>query len=189
MVYFSIFIAHLSIAKGTASRATETFVRDLGLDSYIVIALVNESGAFIYSASEVARHEFPDHDITVRGAISIGRRLHDPLAELVKLEAKSIGVGQYQHDVNQTELKKGLEDVVVSCVNSVGVQVNNTSPELLTFVSGLGPVLATNIIAFRDEHGPFSSRKEFLKVPRLGAKAFEQCAGFLRIHGVKKSSG
>jgi len=113
----------------------------------------------------------------------------DPLAELVKLEAKSIGVGQYQHDVNQTELKKGLEDVVVSCVNSVGVQVNNTSPELLTFVSGLGPVLATNIIAFRDEHGPFSSRKEFLKVPRLGAKAFEQCAGFLRIHGVKKSSG
>lgn len=178
-------IQAIAIGNGTAGRETEQFVRNLDLDSKILITLVNESGASIYSASEVARREFPDHDITVRGAISIGRRLQDPLAELVKLDAKSIGVGQYQHDVNQAELKKSLEDVVVSCVNSVGVEVNSASQELLTYVSGLGPVLAANIIAYRDEHGAFANRKELLKVPRLGAKAFEQCAGFLRIHGAE----
>jgi protein Tex len=175
----------IGVGNGTASRETEQFVRDLNLQDNILITLVNESGASIYSASEVARREFPDHDITVRGAVSIGRRLQDPLAELVKLDPKSIGVGQYQHDVNQTELKKGLEDVVVSCVNNVGVEVNSASRELLTYVSGLGPVLADNIIAYRDEHGPFPSRKELKHVPRLGAKAFEQCAGFLRIHGAE----
>ena len=178
-------IQAIAIGNGTASRETEEFVRSLDLDSNILVTLVNESGASIYSASEVARREFPDHDITVRGAVSIGRRLQDPLAELVKLDAKSIGVGQYQHDVNQAELKKGLEDVVVSCVNSVGVEVNSASRELLTYVSGLGPVLAANIISYRDEHGAFTSRKELMKVPRLGAKAFEQCAGFLRIHGAE----
>jgi len=176
-------IEAIAIGNGTASRETEEFVRGLDLESGILITLVNESGASIYSASEVARREFPDHDLTVRGAVSIGRRLQDPLAELVKLDPKSIGVGQYQHDVNQTELKKGLEDVVVSCVNSVGVEVNSASPELLAYVSGLGPVLGANIVAYRDEHGAFAGRKELLKVPRLGAKAFEQCAGFLRIHG------
>ena len=176
-------IQAIAIGNGTASRETETFVHNLHLDDSILVTLVNESGASIYSASEVARLEFPDHDITVRGAVSIGRRLQDPLAELVKLDPKSIGVGQYQHDVNQTELKKGLEDVVVSCVNNVGVQVNSASRELLTYVSGLGPVLADNIIAYRDEHGPFPSRKQLKHVPRLGAKAYEQCAGFLRIHG------
>lgn len=175
----------IAIGNGTASRETEEFVRSLDLDSNILVTLVNESGASIYSASEVARREFPDHDITVRGAVSIGRRLQDPLAELVKLDPKSIGVGQYQHDVNQAELKKGLKDVVVSCVNSVGVEVNSASRELLTYVSGLGPVLGANIIAFRDGHGAFAGRKELMKVPRLGAKAFEQCAGFLRIHGAE----
>ena len=178
-------IQAIAIGNGTASRETEEFVRGLDLNDNILITLVNESGASIYSASEVARREFPDHDITVRGAVSIGRRLQDPLAELVKLDPKSIGVGQYQHDVNQAELKKGLEDVVVSCVNSVGVEVNSASPELLAYVSGLGPVLGANIVAYRDEHGAFASRKELMKVPRLGAKAFEQCAGFLRIHGAK----
>ncbi|MDP3696029.1 MAG: helix-hairpin-helix domain-containing protein, partial [Desulfocapsaceae bacterium] len=176
-------IQAIAIGNGTASRETEEFVRTLALEGNVLITLVNESGASIYSASEVARREFPDHDITVRGAVSIGRRLQDPLAELVKLDPKSIGVGQYQHDVGQAELKKGLEDVVVSCVNSVGVEVNSASPELLAYVSGLGPVLGANIVAYRDEHGPFASRKELMKVPRLGAKAFEQCAGFLRIHG------
>lgn len=175
-------IEAIAIGNGTASRETEEFVRGLDL-SGILVTLVNESGASIYSASEVARREFPDHDLTVRGAVSIGRRLQDPLAELVKLDPKSIGVGQYQHDVNQAELKKGLEDVVVSCVNSVGVEVNSASPELLAYVSGLGPVLGANIVAYRDEHGAFAGRKELMKVPRLGAKAFEQCAGFLRIHG------
>jgi uncharacterized protein len=176
-------IEAIAIGNGTAGRETEQFVRSLGLGADILITMVNESGASIYSASETARKEFPDHDITVRGAVSIGRRLQDPLAELVKLDPKSIGVGQYQHDVNQAALKKGLEDVVVSCVNSVGVQVNSASRELLTAVSGLGPVLAANIVAFRESHGSFKSRKDLLKVPRLGARAFEQCAGFLRIHG------
>jgi uncharacterized protein len=146
---------------------------------------VDESGASIYSASAAARAEFPDHDLTVRGAVSIGRRLQDPLAELVKLDPKVIGVGQYQHDVNQAALKKALDDVVESCVNSVGVEVNTASMELLTHVSGLGPVLAANIIAYRNEHGPFGDRRRLLKVPRLGAKAYQQCAGFLRIRGAR----
>lgn len=178
-------IQAIAVGNGTAGRETEQFVRNLQLTGDILITMVNESGASIYSASEVARREFPDHDITVRGAVSIGRRLQDPLAELVKLDPKSIGVGQYQHDVNQTDLKNGLEDVVVSCVNSVGVEINSASRELLIYVSGLGPVLADNIIAHRNEHGPFRSRNELKKVTRLGAKAFEQCAGFLRIHGAK----
>ena len=143
--------------------------------------MVNESGASIYSASEVAREEFPDQDITVRGSVSIGRRLMDPLAELVKLDPKSIGVGQYQHDVDQRALKSSLDDVVMSCVNGVGVELNTASKQLLGYVSGLGPTLAANIVAYRNENGPFKSRNELLKVPRLGPKAFEQAAGFLRI--------
>jgi len=176
-------IEAIGIGSGTAGRETEAFIRGLGLGKEMVVTLVNEDGASIYSASEVARREFPNQDVTVRGAVSIGRRLQDPLAELVKLDPKSIGVGQYQHDVNQSELKKSLEDVVVSCVNSVGVEVNSASPELLTYVSGLGPALAASIIRYRDENGPFMSRKDLKKVPRLGSKAFEQCGAFLRIHG------
>jgi len=174
-------IEAIAIGNGTASRETETFVRGLDLPADVVITMVDESGASIYSASEVARTEFPDHDITVRGAVSIGRRLQDPLAELVKLDPKAIGVGQYQHDVNQKALKQSLEDVVVSCVNKVGVEVNSASKELLTVVSGLGETLAANILAFRNELGPFTERRQLLKVPRLGKKAFEQCAGFLRL--------
>ena len=174
-------IEAIAIGNGTASRETESFIRGLGLAEDIVITLVNEDGASIYSASETARKEFPDHDITVRGAVSIGRRLQDPLAELVKIDPKSIGVGQYQHDVNQGELKRSLEEVVGRCVNNVGVELNTASTNLLTHVSGLGPVLAENIVAFRNENGPFTSRKQLLKVPRLGAKAFEQSAGFLRL--------
>jgi uncharacterized protein len=174
-------IEAIAIGNGTAGRETEDFVRRLGLEGDILITLVNEDGASIYSASKTARDEFPDHDITVRGAVSIGRRLQDPLAELVKIEAKSIGVGQYQHDVDQGALKKSLEEVVVSCVNNVGVEVNSSSYELLSYVAGLGPVLAVNIIQWRHDNGPFSCRKDLMKVPRLGAKAFEQCAGFLRI--------
>jgi uncharacterized protein len=174
-------IEAIAIGNGTASRETETFVRGLDLPADVVITMVDESGASIYSASEVARTEFPDHDITVRGAVSIGRRLQDPLAELVKLDPKAIGVGQYQHDVNQKALKQSLEDVVVSCVNKVGVEVNSASKELLTVVSGLGETLAANILAFRNAQGPFAERRQLLKVPRLGKKAFEQCAGFLRI--------
>ena len=172
----------IAIGNGTASRETEAFVRSLGLPAAIPVVMVNESGASVYSASETARREFPDHDITVRGAASIGRRLADPLAELVKIDPKSIGVGQYQHDVDQAALKKALEDVIVSCVNSVGVELNTASAELLSHVSGLGPALAQNIVAHRTENGPFRSRKELLKVKRLGPKAYEQCAGFLRIH-------
>lgn len=178
-------LAAIAIGNGTGGRETETFVRSLHLSPDIIITMVNESGASIYSASDVAREEFPDHDITVRGAISIGRRLQDPLAELVKLDPKSIGVGQYQHDVDQTELKKSLEDVVVHCVNNVGVEVNTASIQLLTFVSGLGSTLAKNIVLYRQEHGPFAERKQLKKVPRLGPKAYEQCAGFLRIRGAK----
>jgi uncharacterized protein len=174
-------IEAICIGNGTAGRETEEFIRTLGLDPRIIITLVNEDGASIYSASEIARSEFPDHDITVRGAISIGRRLQDPLAELVKIDPKSIGVGQYQHDVNQGELKEGLQEVVESCVNSVGVELNSASNQLLTYVSGLGPTLAGNIIAHRNSNGPFINRRDLLKVPRLGPKAFEQCAGFLRI--------
>jgi uncharacterized protein len=171
----------LAVGNGTAGRETETFLRALGLSPNIPIVMVNESGASVYSASEVARQEFPDHDVTVRGAVSIGRRLMDPLAELVKIDPKSIGVGQYQHDVDQHALKQRLDDVVVSCVNSVGVEVNTASEQLLTYVSGLGPQLAHNIVEYRDANGPFLSRNALRQVPRLGPKAFEQCAGFLRI--------
>ena len=174
-------IEAVAIGNGTASRETETFFRNIGLDKSISVVMVNESGASVYSASDVAREEFPDDDITVRGAVSIGRRLMDPLAELVKIDPKSIGVGQYQHDVDPTLLKQGLDDVVVSCVNKVGVEVNTASKQLLMYVSGLGPQLAKNIIDTRNEAGPFRSRQSLLKVPRLGAKAFEQAAGFLRI--------
>jgi protein Tex len=171
----------IAIGNGTGGRETEAFVRKLGLPASIPIIMVNESGASIYSASEVAREEFPDHDLTVRGAVSIGRRLLDPLAELVKLDPKSIGVGQYQHDVDQDALKRSLHDTVMSCVNAVGVEVNTASRQLLAYVSGLGPQLAANIVAYRNEHGPFHSRAQLRRVPRLGPKAFEQAAGFLRI--------
>uniref|UniRef100_UPI0040476FE6 Tex family protein n=1 Tax=Algoriphagus sp. TaxID=1872435 RepID=UPI0040476FE6 len=175
----------IGVGNGTAGRETEAFVKNLGLQKSIPILLVNESGASIYSASEVARNEFPDLDLTVRGAVSIGRRLMDPLAELVKIDPKSIGVGQYQHDVDQQALKNSLDDTVISAVNKVGVEVNTASKELLTYVSGLGPQLAQNIIAFRQEFGPFKSRAQLKKVPRLGDKAFEQAAGFLRIRDAK----
>ena len=174
-------IESIAIGNGTAGRETESFIRGLGLPSAIDVVMVNESGASIYSASEAAREEFPKHDLTVRGSVSIGRRLMDPLAELVKIDPKSIGVGQYQHDVDQTALKKSLDDIVISCVNAVGVEVNTASKQLLTYVSGLGPQLAKGIVEYRNEHGPFKSRKELGKVPRLGPKAFEQAAGFLRI--------
>ncbi|RDC65621.1 Tex family protein [Adhaeribacter pallidiroseus] len=175
----------IAIGNGTASRETETFVRGLGLPNTIAVVMVNESGASIYSASDVAREEFPDHDVTVRGAVSIGRRLMDPLAELVKLDPKSIGVGQYQHDVDQFALKHSLDDVVMSSVNAVGVEVNTASKQLLTYVSGLGPSLAQNIVEYRNQNGPFRTRAELKKVPRLGDKAFEQAAGFLRIRHAK----
>ena len=174
-------IEAVAIGNGTAGRETESFVRDLGLPESIIIVMVNESGASVYSASEAAREEFPDQDVTVRGAVSIGRRLMDPLAELVKIDPKSIGVGQYQHDVDQTALKASLDDVVVSCVNAVGVDVNRASAQLLTYISGLGPQLARNIVALRDAKGPFATRRDLMAVPRLGPKAFEQAAGFLRI--------
>jgi uncharacterized protein len=176
-------IEAIAIGNGTASRESEQFVRGLHLPAAIPVVMVNESGASVYSASEVAREEFPDQDVTVRGAVSIGRRLMDPLAELVKIDPKSIGVGQYQHDVDQPSLKHALDDVVVSCVNRVGVEVNTASKEILSYVSGLGPSLAAKIVAYRNENGAFVSRKQLLKVPRLGPKAFEQCAGFLRIRG------
>lgn len=175
-------IEAIAIGNGTAGRETESFVRGIAeLPNEIHILMVNESGASIYSASDVAREEFPDKDITVRGAVSIGRRLADPLAELVKIDPKSIGVGQYQHDVDQYLLKKKLDEVVESCVNKVGVEVNTASKQLLTYVSGLGPQLARNIVEYRNENGPFKSRKELLKVPRMGEKSYEQAAGFLRI--------
>ena len=173
----------ISIGNGTAGRETEDFVRHLDLPEGVEIYSVSEDGASIYSASEIAREEFPNEDVTVRGAVSIGRRLMDPLAELVKIDPSSIGVGQYQKDVNQTALRKSLEDTVVNCVNRVGVNLNTASQWLLTYVSGLGPSLAQNIVRYRRENGPFHSRKELMKVPRLGAKAFEQSAGFLRIKG------
>lgn len=183
----------IAIGNGTAGRETESFVRTIdGLPKEINIIMVNESGASIYSASEAAREEFADKDITVRGAVSIGRRLADPLAELVKIDAKSIGVGQYQHDVDQYEIKKKLDEVVESCVNRVGVEVNTASKQLLAYVSGLGPQLARNIVEYRNENGPFKSRKELLKVPRMGEKAYEQAAGFLRVvnskHPLDKSA-
>ncbi len=174
-------IEAIAVGNGTAGRETETFIRSLDLSKNIQVVMVNESGASVYSASEVAREEFPDQDVTVRGAASIGRRLTDPLAELVKIDPKSIGVGQYQHDVDQGALKSSLDDVVVSCVNRVGVEVNTASKQLLTYVSGLGPQLAKGIVEYRNEHGPFQSREGLKQVPRLGPKAFEQAAGFLRI--------
>lgn len=174
-------IEAVAIGNGTAGRETEAFIRSLNLPASIPVVMVNESGASIYSAGEVAREEFPDKDITVRGAVSIGRRLMDPLAELVKIDPQSIGVGQYQHDVNQSMLKKSLDDVVISCVNSVGVEVNTASKQLLSYVSGLNSTTAANIVAYRNEHGPFKSRKELTNVRGLGAKGFEQAAGFLRI--------
>lgn len=173
----------ISIGNGTAGRETEDFIKKLNLPKTILVVMVNESGASIYSASDVAREEFPDKDVTVRGAVSIGRRLMDPLAELVKLDPKSIGVGQYQHDVDQNKLKKGLDDVVISCVNAVGVEVNTASKQLLAYVSGLGPQLAQNIVEFRTENGPFKSKADLKKVARMGDKAYEQCAGFLRVLG------
>ena len=174
-------IEAIAIGNGTAGRETEAFVKSLKLPTTIPVVMVNESGASIYSASEAAREEFPNEDVTVRGSVSIGRRLMDPLAELVKLDPKSIGVGQYQHDVEQTALKRSLDDVVVSCVNGVGVELNTASKQLLSYVSGLGPALAGSIVAYRNENGPFKSRAALKNVPRLGAKAFEQAAGFLRI--------
>lgn len=172
----------IAIGNGTAGRETEEFVKKLQLD--ILMVMVNESGASIYSASEVAREEFPKEDITVRGAVSIGRRLMDPLAELVKIDPKSIGVGQYQHDVDQRQLQTALDDTVISCVNAVGVELNTASKQILAYISGLGPALAQQIVNYRKENGPFRSRRELRKVPRLGEKAFEQAAGFLRIrHG------
>jgi uncharacterized protein len=175
-------IEAIAIGNGTGGRETERFARSIGLPKSIQIVMVNESGASVYSASDAARAEFADYDLTVRGSVSIGRRLMDPLAELVKIDPKSIGVGQYQHDVDQHALKRSLDDVVVSCVNSVGVEVNTASEQLLSYVSGLGPQLAHNIIEYRREHGPFTSRKGLKEVPRLGPKAFELAAGFLRIH-------
>lgn len=174
-------IEAIAIGNGTASRETERFVTSQRYDREVQVFVVSEDGASIYSASKIAREEFPEYDVTVRGAVSIGRRLMDPLAELVKIDAKSIGVGQYQHDMDQTKLKASLDQTVESCVNLVGVNVNTASKHLLTYVSGLGPTLAQNIVNYRAENGAFHSRKELLKVPRMGAKAFEQCAGFLRI--------
>lgn len=174
-------IQAVAIGNGTASRETEYFISGIQFDRAVQVFVVSEQGASIYSASKIARDEFPDYDVTVRGAVSIGRRLMDPLAELVKIDAKSIGVGQYQHDVDQSKLKKSLDQTVENCVNLVGVNVNTASSHLLTYISGLGPQLAQNMVNYRAENGAFASRKELLKVPRMGAKAFEQCAGFLRI--------
>ncbi len=178
-------IQAIAIGNGTASRETESFITSLRFDREVQVFVVSENGASIYSASKTAREEFPDYDVTVRGAVSIGRRLMDPLAELVKIEPKSIGVGQYQHDVDQTKLKKSLDQTVENCVNLVGVNLNTASRHLLTYISGLGPQLAQNIVDYRTENGAFTSRKQLMKVPRMGAKAFEQCAGFLRIPQAK----
>jgi uncharacterized protein len=173
----------IAVGNGTAGRETEQFITSLRYDREVKVFAVSEDGASVYSASKIARDEFPEYDVTVRGAVSIGRRLMDPLAELVKIDPKSIGVGQYQHDVNQTELKNSLDQTVENCVNQVGVNLNTASKHLLTYVSGLGPSLAQNIVEYRAANGPFKSRKELLKVARLGEKAFEQAAGFLRIPG------
>ncbi len=178
-------IEAIAIGNGTASRETEDFIKWVKFDTDIQVFVVSEAGASIYSASKIAREEFPDYDVTVRGSVSIGRRLMDPLAELVKIDPQSIGVGQYQHDVDQQKLQKSLDDVVMSCVNAVGVEVNTASKHLLTYVSGLGPQLAQNIVDYRTENGPFKKRKELLKVKRMGEKAFEQSAGFLRIRNAE----
>lgn len=173
----------IAVGNGTAGRETMALCQSIRFDRPVQVFMVNEAGASVYSASDIAREEFPDHDVTVRGAVSIGRRLMDPLAELVKIDPKSIGVGQYQHDVNQTQLKESLDQTVESCVNSVGINLNTASKHLLTYVSGLGGTIAQNIVDYRSEHGPFESRQDLKKVSRLGDKAFEQCAGFLRIRG------
>lgn len=178
-------IQAIAIGNGTASRETEEFIQNLRYDRKIQVFVVSENGASIYSASKIAREEFPDYDVTVRGSVSIGRRLMDPLAELVKIEPKSIGVGQYQHDVDQGKLKKSLDQTVINCVNQVGVNLNTASKYLLTYVSGLSSLMAQNIVDYRDSNGAFSSRTELIKVPRIGPKAFEQAAGFLRIPGAK----
>lgn len=178
-------IEAIAIGNGTASRETENMVKHMRFDTDMQVFVVSEDGASVYSASSIAREEFPEYDVTVRGAVSIGRRLMDPLSELVKIDPKSIGVGQYQHEVNQTLLKESLDEVTVSCVNQVGVELNTASPYLLSYVSGLGNQLAQNIVTYRSENGPFKSRAELKKVPRLGAKAYEQCAGFLRINDSK----
>ena len=185
MMMESYKIDAVAIGNGTASRETEEFLKHQRFNRDVQIFIVSEQGASIYSASKIARDEFPDYDVTVRGAVSIGRRLMDPLAELVKIDPKSIGVGQYQHDVDQTKLKKSLDQTVENCVNLVGVNLNTASSHLLTYISGLGPQLAQNIVNYRAENGAFTSRKELMKVPRMGAKAFEQCAGFLRIPQAK----
>jgi uncharacterized protein len=175
----------IAIGNGTASRETEAFIKRLALPANVKVFSVSEDGASIYSASPVAREEFPEYDVTVRGAVSIGRRLMDPLAELVKIDPKSLGIGQYQHDVDQSLLKEKLDDVVVSCVNSVGVNLNTASCHLLAYVSGIGPALAKNIVDYRSANGPFTSRAQLLEVKRLGAKVYEQAAGFLRIPGAE----
>jgi len=178
-------IQAIAIGDGTAGRETENMIKHLRFDRDVEVYVVREDGASIYSASSIARKEFPDYDVTVRGAVSIGRRLMDPLAELVKIDPKSVGVGQYQHEVNQSQLKETLDDVVISCVNTVGVDVNTASPYLLSYVSGLGPALAENIVKYRTENGGIHSREELKKVARLGGKAFEQAAGFIRIRDGK----
>ena len=178
-------IEAMAVGNGTASRETSQWLNEIDFELPVDVYVVSEDGASIYSASKIAREEFPDEDVTVRGAVSIGRRLMDPLAELVKIDPKSIGVGQYQHDVDQSQLKKSLDSVVMSCVNSVGVNLNTASQHLLTYVSGLGPTLAKNIVEYRRENGAFSSRSQLKKVPRLGPSAYEQCAGFLRIPGAR----
>ena len=179
-------IEAIAIGNGTAGRETEYFIKGVRFDRKLNVYVVNEAGASVYSASKIAREEFPNYDVTVRGAVSIGRRLCDPLAELVKIDPKSIGVGQYQHDVNQKWLKEALDEVVVSCVNHVGVSLNTASKHLLSYVSGLSETIAQNIVDYRKENGSFQSRQELKKVPRLGDKAFEQCAGFLRIADAKE---
>jgi len=178
-------IEAIAIGNGTASRETEQLIKKIHFKNSIDVFVVSEAGASIYSASKIARDEFPNYDVTVRGAVSIGRRLQDPLAELVKIDAKSIGVGQYQHDVDQTKLKKALDTTVESCVNTVGVNINTASESLLSYVSGIGPKLAENIVQYRNENGAFNSRNDIKKVPRLGGKAYEQAAGFLRIKNAK----
>jgi uncharacterized protein len=178
-------IEAVAIGNGTAGRETEQLIQRMRFEKPVQVFVVSESGASVYSASKIARDEFPQYDVTVRGAVSIGRRLQDPLAELVKIDPKSIGVGQYQHDVDQKLLGDRLSNVVLSCVNQVGVNINTASAHLLTYISGLGPTLASNIVEFRKENGAFQKRSDLKKVPRLGDKAFEQCAGFLRIDGAK----
>jgi uncharacterized protein len=175
----------IAIGNGTAGKETEQLCRNIDFSNEVKIYLISEAGASIYSASEIAREEFPDYDVTVRGAVSIGRRLMDPLSELVKIDPKSIGVGQYQHDVNQSKLKESLDNVVISCVNAVGVEVNTASKHILAYISGLGSTLAKNIVEYRKENGPFKSRSELKKVPLMGTKSFQQAAGFLRINDAK----